>query len=123
MWHFAVGSVHARLASAATRRRFTPLPDVTMHRERAEQERQQLSAACNQMTAESGDVEETYSHPIVSLCTITVAILSDLVTSATLDATAEQFGAASRANEAAVDAERLSLQGLRDAIGLEDLLE
>ena len=123
MWHFAVGSVHARLASAAGRRRFTSLPDVTMHRERAEQERQQLSAACNQMTAESEDVEDSYGHPVVSLCTITVAILSDLVTQATLDATLEQLGATSRSNEAALDAERLSLEGLREAVGLEDLLE
>lgn len=123
MWHFGAGCVHARLASAATRRRFTSLPDVTMHRERAELERQQLSAACNQIVAESDAVEDSYSHPVVSLCTITIAILSDLVTQATLDATAEQLGAASRTSEAALDAERLSLQGLRDAVGLEDLLE
>eukprot|EP01046_Picozoa_sp_COSAG06_P051645 COSAG06_NODE_8474_length_2159_cov_2.179612_3_plen_97_part_00 len=49
MWQFAIGCVHARLASAATRRRFTSLPDVTMHRERAEQVRifvSQRSCAC-----------------------------------------------------------------------------
>jgi hypothetical protein len=94
-----------------------------MHRERAELERQQLAAACNQIVAESDTVEDSYSHPVASLCTITIAILSDLVTQATLDATAEQLGAASRTSEAALGAERLSLQGLRDAVGLEDLLE
>ena len=36
MHFFAVGMVNARLAAAASRRRFSSAPDVQMHRDRAE---------------------------------------------------------------------------------------
>lgn len=119
MWHFAIGMVNTRLAAAASRRRFSSGPDVQMHLDRAESARQQMSLACGSADL-IGDSEDSYSHPVVDLCSIAKAVLGDAVTAAVLQS-ADEHGEGGSASAEAASAE--SLSALRAASLLEDRLE